>query len=457
MSSAHPAASATDRLGRLIGCRAGELIPALWSFAYFFFLLGGYYMIRPIRDEMGILGGVERLHVQFGYTFLATLLVVPFFGYLTARLRRRVFLPLIYGFVILNLLVFFAVFRYVDAPATTARVFFVWLSVFNIFIISVFWSFMVDLFDREQSVRLFGFVAAGGSAGALCGPLATATLAPVIGTVNILPIAAVVLTGAVVCIQRLIAWSDAEWRGPGAATDDAGPAGDRHHEAMGGSIVEGIGRIWRSRYLQGICLLIFLLTLVATVIYLQQAYIVRDLFDDSAERTRVFSLLDFVVNGLTVVTQLFFTGRITRRIGLARTLVVLPAFMTVGFLALGIAPVFAVLAVVQVLRRSTNYAVMKPAREMLYTVLQPVDKYKAKNVIDTVIYRGGDWVNATAINGLIAAGVSLGAVAFMAVPIAAAWGYVAWRMGRAQQDFPDTAPDRQAAAPTRPGLSGASR
>jgi AAA family ATP:ADP antiporter len=304
--------------------------------------------------------------------------------------------------------------------------------VFNLFVVSVFWSFMADIFDNEQARRLFGFIAAGGTSGAICGPLVAAALAQPLGPTNLLPVSALLLGVAVLCIHRLSAWRSrqADTRATTAAAE----------QAIGGSIFAGIRLVLRSPYLLGICVLMLLFTTLATFLYFQQAQIVRDSFSDPAERTAVFAGIDLAVNSLTLVFQLLLTGRLVKWLGLGWTLALVPLLLAAGFLALGLAPVLAVLVVVQVLRRAGNYAIMRPAREMLYVVLGREEKYKAKNFIDTVVYRGGDAVSAWAYAGLRALGLSLSTIAFIAAPLALVWAAVAYRLGRAQTRLADAAP-----------------
>ena len=417
------------RLRQLVSVEPGELRALFWSFAYFFALLCSYYIIRPMRDEMGIAGGIDKLQWMFSGTFLAMLAAVPLFGWVAKRFPVRQFLPYVYYFFIANLIVFFVLFKSDLTHAYVARGFFIWASVFNLFIVSVFWSFMADIFNNDQARRLFGIIAAGGTAGALTGPVLTAALVTPLGPSNMLLISVAFLAVAVGCIHRIIAWKnsikadsvEAEY-GPGAGRD----------QAIGGSILAGIRRVFSSSYLVGICLLILLYTTLATFLYFQQAQIIRARFDDPANRTALFAAMDFSVNFLTIVTQLLLTSRIVRKWGLSWTLALIPLLLGCGLLLLGMMPTLSILIAVQVLRRAGNYAVMRPAREMLYVVLGKEEKYKAKNFIDTVVYRGGDAVSAWAYAGLKAAGLSLAAIAWVAVPLAGVWAWISFTLGKRQ-------------------------
>jgi AAA family ATP:ADP antiporter len=386
-----------------------------------------------MRDEMGIAGGVEHLQWLFTGTFLAMLAAVPLFGWVTSRYPRKKFLPLVYFFFIANLLIFFVLFQSGLTHVWVARAFFIWTSVFNLFIVSVFWSFMADLFSDDQAKRLFGFVAAGGTAGALAGPALTATLAIPLGPTNLLLLSAAGLGWAVLCIHRLIAWRDGRDPKPAASTKDSGTPATGTDRGMGGGALAGLRLIAGSPYLLGICLLILLYTTLSTFLYFQQAQIVRDSFADPAKRTMVFAAMDFAANALTIVIQVFLTGRIVRFLGMGWALALIPLLLAAGFLLLGMAPLLGVLVVVQVVRRAGNYAIMKPSREMLFVVVGQEEKYKAKNVIDTVIYRSGDVVSAWAYTGLQALGFGLSAISFIAVPLAGLWAWICYRLGKMQE------------------------
>jgi AAA family ATP:ADP antiporter len=420
-------------LKRLVKVEPEEVCALLWAFSYFFALLCAYYIVRPMRDEMGIAGGVEHLQWLFTGTFLAMLAAVPLFGWITSRYPRKTFLPLVYFFFIASLLIFFGLFRSGLTHVWVARAFFIWTSVFNLFIVSVFWSFMADLFNDSQAKRLFGFIAAGGTAGALAGPALTATLAIPLGPANLLPISALVLGWAVLCIHRLTAWREKVDPGPAASASVSGASSGGRERGLGGGAWAGIRLILCSPYLLGICLLILLFTTLSTFLYFQQATIIADNFTDPAKRTTVFAGIDFAANALTLLIQVFFTSRIVKALGLAWSLALIPLLLGGGFLLLGAAPLLVVLVAVQVVRRAGNYAIMKPSREMLFVVLSKEEKYKAKNVIDTVIYRSGDVISAWAYAGLQALGLGLAAIAFIAVPISGLWAWICYKLGKEQE------------------------
>ena len=420
------------RFRRLTAVEPGELRALSWSFTYFFALLCSYYILRPIRDEMGIAGGIDKLQWMFTGTFLAMLGAVPLFGWVAKRFPVRIFLPYIYYFFITNLILFFVLFKSDLTHAYVARTFFIWVSVFNLFIVSVFWSFMADIFDNNQARRLFGIIAAGGTAGALTGPALTAVLVKPFGPANMLLISVVFLAIAVGSIHRIIAWKHSIKI---FSDETEGVLETEPDQAIGGSTLAGIRLVFSSSYLTGICLLILLYTTLSTFLYFQQAQIIRDTFEDPAKRTALFASMDFAVNLITIVTQVFLTSRIVKKWGLSWMIALIPILLGIGFLIVGLIPTISVLVAVQVLRRAGNYAVMRPAREMLYVVLGKEEKYKAKNVIDTVVYRGGDAVSSWLYAGLKAAGLNLAAIAFIAVPLAGIWAWISFQLGRRQTEL----------------------
>ena len=430
------------RLARVVAVRPEEVAALLWSFAYFFCLLAGYYVLRPLRDEMGIAGGVKNLQWMFTATFAVMLAAVPIFGWVVATLPRRRFIPLVYHFFVVNIALFWLLLTLDVARTDIARVFFVWISVFNLFAVSVFWSFMADLYSSEQGKRLFGFIAAGGSAGALLGPAITVTLAVPLGPVNLLIIAAVLLELAVLCARRL------EYRAPARvaeALDAAAGAPAVATRGMGGSWLAGLAMIARSPYLAGIALWVALLSIAGTFLYFQQANIVAAASDDPAVRTRIFATIDLVIGILTIAVQFFATGRLIARFGVGRAAAFLPLVFVAGFLVLAWMPVLGVVIAFQALQRTANFALSNPAREVLFTVLRRDEKYKAKNVIDIVVFRGSDAVGGWAFALMRGAGLELSAISLATVPLAAAWFVLALALGRAQESRARTADAADAA------------
>jgi AAA family ATP:ADP antiporter len=421
-------------LSRLVAVRPEEVRALLWSFAYFFCLLAGYYVLRPLRDEMGIAGGVRNLHWLFTATFFVMLAAVPIFGAVVARLPRRVFIPLVYHFFVLNIAIFWVLLTLGVEKQLVARVFFVWISVFNLFAVSVFWSFMADLFRSDQGKRLFGFIAAGGSVGALAGPALTVWLAGPLGPVNLLIVAAVLLEAAVVCAQRLE-------RAAPQADSEAREVQRAAQAPIGGNWFAGFALLVRSPYLAGIALWVLFLSLAGTFLYFQQANIVAAASDDPAVRTRIFASIDLAAGVLTLLVQVLATGRLITRFGVGPAAAFLPLVFVIGFAALASSPMLLLVIAFQAMQRTANFAISNPAREVLFTVVDREEKYKAKYLIDGVVFRGGDALSGWAFNALRAVGLELSMISLTVVPVAAAWMGLALLLGKAQEKRAAQTPD----------------
>ncbi|WP_437732171.1 NTP/NDP exchange transporter [Sorangium sp. So ce1335] len=406
--------SAAALLRRMCDVREGEVPALLWSFAYFFCVLCGYYMLRPVREEMGISGGMDRLPWLFTAVFATMLAAVPAFSALVARMPRRRFIPVVYRFFASNLLVFFGLLALGAPRAEVGKVFYVWLSVFNLFVVSVFWGFMADIWRSEQGKRLFGFIAAGGSAGALAGSFVTAAQARQIGTANLLLVSAALLELAVLCVGRL---NRLAGRHDGAEAQGGGGGEER----IGGGALRGVELVAKSPYLLGICAQTLFQSATATVLYFEQARIVSLASMDPARRTAMFATIDLTVNVLTIAIQALVTGRLITRAGLGVALAVVPALTGVGLVALAVRPTLWAITALQGLRRSVHYAVDRPAREVLFTVVAREEKYKAKSFIDTVVFRGGDAASAWALTGLSALGLTASGLALATAPVAVVW------------------------------------
>ena len=423
---------------RVVAVRPGEVRALCWSFGYFFCLLAGYYVLRPLRDEMGIAGGVRNLPWLFTATFLAMLAVVPVFGAVVAQLPRRRFIPLVYHFFVANIAIFWLLLTFDIAKVQVARVFFVWISVFNLFAVSVLWSFMADLFASEQGKRLFGFIAAGGSAGALLGPALTVGLAVPLGPVNLLIVAMLLLEAAVLCARRLERAASrlkSEVGSLAAAkpATTAEPAAPPEAAGLGGGWLAGIAMVLRSPYLAGIALWVALLSLAGTFLYFQQANIVAAASDDPAVRTRIFASIDLAIAILTILVQCLATGRLITRFGAGPAAAFLPLVFCLGFIVLAATPALWVVIAFQAAQRAANFAISNPARECLFTVLAREEKYKAKNVIDIVVFRGGDAASGWLFAALRGAGMDLGAISLATLPVTAAWLALALALGRAHE------------------------
>ncbi|MBN2024293.1 MAG: hypothetical protein JW809_16030 [Pirellulales bacterium] len=409
--SPSPLRAIAHPLERVLKVRPGEGAVLALAASYFFFLMLGYYLLRPLREALGIAQGADRLPWLMTATMVVMLLVNPAFSAFVSRLPRRRFIPLAYRFFALNLLVFFALFHLLPGRggAALGYVFYVWMSVYNLFVVSVFWAFMADTFDEEQGKRLFGIVSVGGSLGAIAGAAVTETVSRegVFGlseraSAGVLILAAAVfLEAAARCVGALARRLQLSDRAGGPR--EPGPGA-----------LEGLRLIAGSRFLALLCAFILLSSLVSTILYLEQGAIIADAFPSESARTAAFARIDFWTNVLTLATQLFLTERLIRVFGLRAMLALLPAISILGLGALWVWPSFAVLVVLQTLRRGLHYAVDRPVREILYIPLGPGEKYKSKPFIDTFIYRSGDMLGAwsPALLSMLSLPVGAAAVAF---------------------------------------------
>ncbi len=403
-----------DLVKKIFNISNKEVKPVMASFFYFFFLMSSYFILRPVRDEMGIQAGVENLQWLFTGTFITMLLIVPVFGYLMKQYQRQKLIPSIYIFFCVNILVFYVLFSFFTVPFVSI-VFFIWLSVFNLFVISIFWSFNADIFSSDQAKRLYGPIAAGGSSGAIFGPIITSSLAGQIGVTNLLLISVLLLGLATYFLKRLI--------------KHASTGGERKLEPISGSIWEGLKLMIQSPYLIQIGLFVLLYTCVSTFLYFEQAHIVSEAFLVSEDRTSYFGFRDLLVNTSTLFLQFFITERILRKAGIIFCLILVPVVASFGFLSLGISHSVVVLLIVQVLYRSLNFSIQRPSREVLFTKVSVKEKYNAKNFIDTALYRGGDALSGWLFAGLSAL-ASLQAISFLVIPLALVWALTGLRSGR---------------------------
>jgi len=408
-------------LSRLIVAEPHEVPAVLGGHVLFFLLFASYFMLRPVRETFGIAGGVENLQWLYLGTFLATLVVVPFYGALAKHVSRRRLLPATYIFSAIVMGGFGLSLATDPDNVWTARAFYIWLSVFNLFVISIAWSLMADVFNPDQGHRLFGQIAAGASLGGLVGPLLSGLLVAPLGEAGLLFVSTGLLLTTLIAARYMIGWR--QRHGSPDVRDE--PPNAR----IGGSIWAGLTLVLRSPYLLGISLFVILLTSVSTFLYFEQARVVEATFPDRTSQTQVFSAIDFVVQSLTIFIQIFVTGRITRRLGVTVLLAAVPVTMMFGFGLLALAATFPVLAFVMIVRRVGEYALVRPGREMLFTDVDAETKYKAKNAIDTVVYRGGDAMAAWANAGIVALGTAASA-SVIGVGIAAIWGGVGYYLGR---------------------------
>jgi len=414
------------RLNRMLDVRPEENLALAWSWLYIFSVLSSYYIIRPIRDEMGVAGGVENLQWLFTGTLIGMVLVNPPFAALVTKLPRARFISVTYRFFIANLLLFALLLKIASAEQNiwVGRIFFIWTSVFNLFVVSVFWALMVDVFNSEQGKRLFGFISAGATLGGIVGSSLTAALAQHVPSTYLLLGSAVLLEVAVFSVRRLSRLSEALRLRPTARGEEA---------AIGGRVLSGLTHAFKSPYLVNVGVYILLYAITSTFLYFQQAEIARHSFASRGARTTFFAQVDLLVNTLTLVIQLFLTGRLLRALGVGLTLTLLPALSVLGFSTLALAPTIAILVIYQVLRRAGNFAVARPTREVLFTVVPREDKYKAKSFIDTAIYRAGDQVGAWSYALLGLLGLGMTGISIAAVPISAAWLLNGLWLGRKQE------------------------
>lgn len=423
----------------------GASPPLWWALLYFFCLLTGYYVLRPVRDAMGASNdaltvfpqgmidwavgrGIElnqfTLQILFSGTFFVMLLLQPLYGLLVSRFPRRVFLPVVYLAFIAVLVGFWWAFN-TSIPGRGAA-FFIFVAVFNLFAVMVFWSFMADVFSNADAKKVYGYIGAGGTIGALCGPVVTRLLVGPVGVANLLLVSAGFLCVCLLCILKLRHWAlQREHRG-GALDGE---------KLIGGTMLAGLRLVWRDPLLRALGLLMFFGVGVGTLLYNEQAAIARQFYPTAEASTRYFSTIDWAVNGLTIVVQLFLTRWLLRRYGVAPLLLIPAAAILFGFAILAASPLPLLVAMVQVATRAGEFSLAKPARETLYTQVDRESRYKAKAVIDTAIYRGGDVTFVWVHKGLAAFGSN---VVFLAgVGVAAAMTFGAWRVIKAQRKLPD--------------------
>jgi AAA family ATP:ADP antiporter len=415
---------------KLVNVKPGELRALLWSAAYFFFLLATYYMLLPLRDAMGIEGGTRDLPWLFLATLIATLVTAPLQAAVAAKLPRRQFVPVIYLFLVANMLVFWFLIRTGVAPVGVARAFFVWITVFSVFTVSVFWSFMADLYSSEQSKRLFGFIGGGGSVGALLGPLITRQLVEPVGVANLLLISSVLLIIAVVCANRLEkAAAQAQ-----AANPDFRAASAGREKAVGGGMFDGFPLLFKSSYLGGIGMWVFLLSFAGTMLYFVQAEVVAAYTADTGQRTQIFATIATWVGILSLVIQFTATGRIIPAIGVGRAAALLPLVFVLGFAAMALSPVLLVVAGFQAVQRATNFGIANLARESLWTVVSREEKFKAKNIVDGTVFRGADAANAWVFNLFSKVmALSVPVIAGISAVVALGWVVLSLWLGKVQE------------------------
>jgi AAA family ATP:ADP antiporter len=430
-------------LRRLIDVTAAEL-PALgWCWLYIFSVLASYYILRPIRDQMGVAGGVNNLPWLFTGTLIVMLLLNVPFSALVKLLPRRQFISLSYRFFAVTILAFGAALHWASPEQTVwvGRAFFIWTSVFNLFVVSIFWSMVVDIFSSEQGKRLFGFIAAGATLGAIVGSSLTASLALLVQPAFLLIGAALLLEVATLCVRRLARLSS-------AVSDRPHP--EREEQPIGGGVMSGFVDAVRSPYLLNTAIFLLLYAVTSTFLYFSQASVVSASFTGRGAQTAFFATIDLLVNSITLVVQVFLTGRLVKWFGVAVVLAVLPVLSMLGFGAIAVLPTLMAVASFQVLRRAGNFALTQPARQVLYTVVSREDRYKAKNFIDTAVYRAGDQVGAWSYALIGAVGWGIKQAGIVAIVLSALWLVNGVWLGRRQEALA-----KQQAAAERNGVAEA--
>lgn len=409
-------------LGRLIGRVAlvekHEMPAVTAAFLLFFCVLGGYFAVRPVRETVGTILGRDRVADLYIWTWVGSIAIIPIFGWMVGRLKRSICLPLIYGFVAVSLAVIGIALRANEKSIAVGQFFYVFISILSLFLTSVFWAFLLELFDSAQAKRLFGVIAAGGTAGALAGPGITYLTVSTLGNGGILFVGAAMFGVAIICQQALMRI----WKARAGSQEE-----DR---AIGGNPFAGFVLVLRSPYLLAIALFVVLLAAATTFLYFEQLRLVEATFAKTQDRTRVFAALDWTVQGLTIICQLFLTGRLASRLGLSVLLAIVPVIMIFGFLSLAVMGTFAVLAVVFVLRRVGEYAFVRPGREILFSRVDNETKYKAKNVVDVPVYRASDAITAQVSRVLEGGALGTSAVALIGAVVACVWAVNGWWLGK---------------------------
>jgi AAA family ATP:ADP antiporter len=422
-------------LNRTLGIERHEYVAVAWSFAYFFCVLSSYYILRPVREAMAVGSGADTIPYLFLGTFTAMLLATPIFGWVTSRYPRRTFLPWVYLFFISNILVFWFVFSQFINDGTDhvwlGRAFFVWLSVFNLFVVSVFWSFMADIYTRDQGRRLFGFITAGGSIGALIGGAVTSTYVVQIGFENLFPIAAGLLCLAVVCIRHLREWDAHEH-------EDEIDRAIESDKPLGGNPFSGVTHVFGSKYFLAIIACSVIASLLGTALYMFAAQLVETSISGANARTEFFSKINFWTNLFALLGQMFLVRHVVVHFGIGRSLALLPLVSIAGFALLAFDPTLAVVAFLTIARRALGFSFSKPTTDMLYSVVTLEEKYKTKNFIDTAVYRFGDIVGTWSvtlmmgltIGGISFVGLTVTGVSLVMMPFAVIWSVISLWLGR---------------------------
>ena len=422
-------------LRRLVDVRPGEVRVMLLSCLYFYFALSAYFILRPIRDEMAVASGVRNLPWLFAGTLGAMLVANPLYAAVVARMPVRRFVAVTYGFFAANLLVFYVLWRMHVAEIATGRAFFIWTSVFNLFVVSVFWGVMADTFHNTQAKRLFGFIAVGGTLGSISGSAITSFLVQEVGVPNLILVSATFIVIAILLVSSIPPRSAVAAAGGVTAAPD-----DRERELIGGSVWAGLTHVLKSRYLAGIAAFLLLYTFGNTVMYFAQTDIIGQVYKDRELRTAILARIELTTQVIAGIGQAFLTARLIRLFGLSVTLAAVPFVSIIGFTALGmtawgVLPLLATFVVFGIARRSIEFMLTNPSRKILFTVISREDKYKANSFIETVVYRAGDQITSWSYAGLAALGLTLTGIAWVAVPLSAVYLALGVWLGRRQREM----------------------
>jgi AAA family ATP:ADP antiporter len=413
----------SELLNRAVKIEAHEVRATLSAFSFVFVLMAAYYILRPVRDAMASDWTDAEVSWLWTINFFFSAIAVSLYGGAVSSVRFKNLVTSVYAFFALSFLLFYVGTQVTSDRELIDKSFYVWISVFSLFHISVFWSFMADLFSKTQSLRLFGFIGAGASAGGLAGPAIPAFFAGSIGTDNLILIATVLLLLTIPIIGLLQRLKEVDLH------NESLHVGSDKLEYIGGNPLSGFSEFVKSPYLLGIGLFILLYTSIGSFVYFELKNLLADY--DRETRSQIWASMDLAVNSLTLVIALFITGRMATRFGLAFTLASVPVLISGGMLVIAATPTVAMVVGLQIIRRAGNYAITRPGREMLFTAVDRETRFKAKPVIDIVVYRGGDMLNAWAFTGLTQGlGLGLAAVAGVGALIAALWAVVGIYLGR---------------------------
>ena len=423
----------TNVLKDYFNVRPSEIAPILMAALYFFFILTALMILRPARDALGMRSGLDEIRWLFMMTLVVTLIANPLFGWLVSRYRRMTFIAVTYVFFVINLLLFAGLLLFAEEAVgiVSGNIFYVWMSVFNLFLTMVFWALMADRFSLEQSKRIFGVIAVGGTVGAIFGSAIAWQLAEVVGAPMLLVIAALFLVLAIAAAWGVTVLQPE--RKTLSPEDPDSPPDVAENNIIGGRALEGFKSVFRSPFLLGSSVYVLILAVVVTFIYFTRLQMVAELGDDLDMRTGVFAQLDMATQIATLILQLIVAGHVMKRFGVGFALAMAPITAALGFIGLAMVSSLVLLVIFDAIFRAVQRAIMRPARETLFTVVPREDKYKAKAFIDTFVYRAGDAVGAQTEGLLSKLGMGLYALTIVVVPMAIAWAALGLWLGRQQE------------------------